>query len=130
MNVSRAPISLPTDIASRGPEEVRESRVDAPPPPPSTEEVVERVKVADRGSWEAKRTLEFVKRNADPSDGMTPREVGACKTVVSGLITLGGAVGAIAVTPNKYAGAIVGFAVGKLVGDGVAAELCDPPGTK
>lgn len=126
ISAARANISLPTDVTSQGPEEARESRIDAPKAPPTTEELASKVKVAERGSWDAKRTLEFVKRNADPSDGKTPREVGECKTVVSGVIGLVGGLAALA-SGATGVGPVLAGAAAKAAGDGVAAEVCDKP---
>lgn len=105
---------------------------DAPPPaekaPPSAETsaIVKTVKGA-----EAERELGRYRRllEAQKKEGQSSRDVGLCKTLVSGGVALGATIAAGAVTRNPYAAAAVG-ASGKAMGDGIAFQLCDPEAGK
>lgn len=122
-------MSMPDDLTSHGPDEPRESRVDAPATPATTEELSARVKVAARETWQAKHTLAFVNRQSDPAEARPASAIGACKTVVSSTVAAYAAAAGVAVFKNPMAGVATGL-VGKIAGDGVAWLACESPEAK
>ena len=96
------------------------------PPDPQTQEIVKTVK-----GHEAERELAKHRRmiDAQKKDGQSAKDVGMCKTLVSGSAVVVTTIVTGLVTKNPYAAAASG-AAGKALGDGVAWQLCDPEAAK
>lgn len=100
-----------------------EAPIGPPPPPPTTGELVARVKGAE-GERDARRLNAFIAKQTK-EETLSLRDIGLCKTTISGSVSgIAAAVTAL-VTRNPWAAAGAG-AAGKMVGDGVAALACDP----